>query len=255
MGDGMGACVQCGQKAGFGKDLCGSCKSKHEAEERRRAEEAAAARRKAQEEAALKAARELESRTSTFVDDSMRLIGKALSEGLTPALYTVETLSTTYALNGTMAGSPPDVTRLSVLSAGGWRVVATVPQTEGTGLSNRMGNGASVWGGGVGGLVTGVYVLLELPLTKDYVNANESYLRALIRLRYVDGVSAPLLGAAFEVPTLQQGPSTMSTLATVGLGAAGGLLVADAVLDMTGGDGVAFEGDGGGGSDFGGFDF
>ena len=236
----------------MGKDLCTSCRGKQEAERQRQADEQAAARRKQELEAAQKAARELEERTQSYVDSTMRQMRTALAQGLQPSLHTVEALSTTYALNGQMTGSPPDITRMAVYAACGWRTVAVIPQTEGTGLTNRLGNGGTVWGAGVGGLVTGVYAILELALTEAYLDANEEHVRQMIRSQYVDGVLGELLGAAFNAPTLNQGSNFMSNIAAVGLGVAGGLLVADAIGDLTAGD--VGGGDGGGG-DFGGFEF
>ena len=251
----MAACKSCGQKAGMGKDLCTSCKGKQEAERQRVAEEQAQARRLREQEEAAQAARELEERTSAYVDESLAQIRTALERGLTPSLLTVETLTTTYALNGAMSGAPPDMTRLAVYAANGWETLATIPQTEGTGLTNRTGNGGTIWAGGVGGLVTGVYVVLRLPLTREFLEANEQYVRDAVRAQYVDGVSTGLLTAGFAPPTLQEGRNAGSTLVNVGLGVAGGFLVADAVGDMMGGGDVGDFDGGGGGMDFGGFDF
>lgn len=251
----MAACKSCGQKAGMGKDLCTSCKGKQEAERQRVAEEQAQARRLREQEEAAQAARELEERTSAYVDESLTQIRTALERGLRPSLLTVETLTTTYALNGAMSGAPPDMTRLAVYAANGWETLATIPQTEGTGLTNRTGNGGTIWAGGVGGLVTGVYVILRLPLTRELLEANEQYVREAVRAQYVDGVSAGLLTAGFAPPTLQEGRNAGSTLVNVGLGVAGGLLVADAVGDMMGGGDVGDFDGGGGDMDFGGFDF
>ena len=251
----MAACKSCGQKAGMGKDLCTSCKGKQEAERQRVAEEQAQARRLREQEEAAQAARELEERTSAYVDESLTQIRTALERGLRPSLLTVETLTTTYALNGAMSGAPPDMTRLAVYAANGWETLATIPQTEGTGLTNRTGNGGTIWAGGVGGLVTGVYVILRLPLTRELLEANEQYVREAVRAQYVDGVSAGLLTAGFAPATLQEGRNAGSTLVNVGLGVAGGLLVADAVGDMMGGGDVGDFDGGGGDMDFGGFDF
>jgi hypothetical protein len=251
----MAACKSCGQKAGMGKDLCTSCKGKQEAERQRVAEEQAQARRLREQEEAAQAARELEERTSAYVDESLAQIRTALERGLTPSLLTVETLTTTYALNGAMSGAPPDMTRLAVYAANGWETLATIPQTEGTGLTNRTGNGGTIWAGGVGGLVTGVYVVLRLPLTREFLEANEQYVRDAVRAQFVDGVSTGLLTAGFAPATLQEGRNAGSTLVNVGLGVAGGFLVADAVGDMMGGGDVGDFDGGGGGMDFGGFDF
>ena len=251
----MGACKSCGEKAGMGKSMCSACTARDEAERKRLAEEQAAARRQREAEAIAKAAQELEDRTIAYIDATLAQMRRAHDQGLTPSLFTVEALSTTYALNGQMNGSPPDVSRLAVYAANGWEVVSTVPQTEGTGLTNRMGNGNNVWGAGVGGLVTGVYVLLRLPVTEGYLAAHESSVREAIRAQYVDGMSAQLMGAHFAAPTLESGRNGMSTLANVGLGVAGGLLVADAVGDMMGGGDIGEMDAGGGDMDFGGFDF
>lgn len=238
----------------MGKDLCTSCRGKEAAAQQLAAEQAAEKRRREEAEAAAEAARQLEERTSSYVEQSLVHIRRALAQGLTPSLLTVETLSTTYALNGSMQGAPPDLASLSVYSVNGWEVLATIPQTEGTAFTNRLGNGGTVWAAGVGGLITGVYVLMRLPITSAYLEAHEDYVRAAIRNYYVDGASNQLLGAAFAAPVLEHGRHGNSTLANIGLGVAGGLLIADSVGGMMDvGDSGGF--DDGGGSDFGGFDF
>jgi hypothetical protein len=49
----------------------------------------------------------------------------------------------------------------------GWKVIATVPRTAGIGLANTQTSGfntSTVWGGGMGGNVIGVYLILEKPI-------------------------------------------------------------------------------------------
>lgn len=252
----MGACKSCGEKAGLGKDQCADCRNKAEAAQRQAAREAQEARMRREQEEAAEAARALEERTQAYVEETLAHIRRALAEGLRPSLFTLETLTTTYALNGAMQGAPPDLTKLAVYAANGWEVVATIPQTEGTGLTNRMGNGNTVWAAGIGGMVTGTYVLLQLPVTSSYLDAHEEYVRSAIRTYYVDGVSPGLLGAAFAAPVLEQGRNGMSTFANVGLGIAGGILIADSIGTMMDGSGdVGYDGGDSGGADFGGFEF
>jgi len=252
----MGACKTCGEKAGLGKDQCTTCKDRADAAARRAAAEAAEAQRIKEEQEAAEAARQLEARTVAYVDETLAHMRRALAEGLRPSLFTVETLTTTYAFNGAMQGAAPDLTRIAVYAANGWEVVSTIPQTEGTGLTNRMGNGNTVWAAGIGGMVTGVYVLLRLTVTSAYLDSHEEYVRSAIRTYYVDGVSPMLLSTAFAAPVLEQGRNGMSPLASVGLGIAGGMLLADSIGTMMGdsGDG-GFDGGDSGGGDFGGFEF
>ena len=252
----MGACKTCGEKAGLGRDQCTTCKERVDAAAQRAADEAAEAQRLKEQQEAVEAARQLEERTLDYIEQTLLHIRRALAEGLRPSLFIVETLTTTYALNGAMQGAPPDLTKLAVYAANGWEVVATIPQTEGTGLTNRLGNGGTVWAAGIGGMVTGTYLLLRLPVTSSYLDSHEDYVRSAIRTYYVDGVSSGLLGAAFAAPVLEQGRNGMSTLANVGLGIAGGMLLADSIGTMMGdsGDGGYDGGDSGGG-DFGGFEF
>jgi len=252
----MGACKSCGEKAGLGKDQCTDCRNKAESAQRQAAREAQEAQMRREQQEAAEAARALEERTQAYVEEMIGHIRRALAEGLHPSLLTVETLATTYALNGAMQGAAPDLTKVSVYAANGWEIVSIIPQTEGTGLTNRMGNGNTVWAAGIGGMVTGVYVILRLTLTAAYLDAQESYVRAALRTYYVDGVSGSLLGAMFAAPILDQGRSGVSTMASVGLGIAGGILLADSIGTMTGDVGdVGFDGGDGGGGDFGGFDF
>lgn len=129
----------------------------------------------------------------------------------------------------------------------------TIPQTEGVGLTNGTGNGNTVWGAGVGGLVTGVYLIMKLPITAAYLQKNEDYVRSAVRSYYVEGVSSQVSGASFAPPSFDQGQNVMSNLANAGLGVAAGVLVTDAVAGL-----VDSIGDGGfdaGGGDFGAFEF
>jgi len=247
----MGACRNCGQGAGLGRDQCSACRIQEQQESQKRAAELEAERLRAEQEAAQKAADELNQRTLDHVNQTIEQMRVRLAQGMTPSLISVEMLSTTYALNGEIGGAPPDPSRLAVYLANGWRITGTIPQTEGSGLSNRHGNGGSSWGGGVGGLVTGIYVLLTLPITLTYLEAHEKYVRDCIQAQYLDGVSDSVLSAGFSPTNGASSAPNSSTLMNVGLGVAGGLLIADSVsgaMDMG-------DIDDGGGGDFGGFDF
>jgi hypothetical protein len=72
--------------------------------------------------------------------------------------------------------------RLSGLE--GWKVVGLVPRTFGTLLQNTSGMN-SVWAGGIGGIISGAYVLMELELTPSNVGTLESeiaeYLQETVR--------------------------------------------------------------------------
>lgn len=256
----VAACRDCGAKARLGYVHCDSCKAKLDAARQRRHEESARKQLERQQDMLVRQqeienqeAKERDLQAADFVNQSMTHIRNALSAGLQPSLLRVEVLSTTCSLNGSMSGSPPDVRQIAAYAAHGWEVLTTIPQTEGVGLTNRTGNGNTVWGAGVGGLVTGVYLIMKLPITAAYLQKNEDYVRSAVRSYYVEGVSSQVSGASFAPPSFDQGQNVMSNLANAGLGVAAGLLVTDAVAGL-----VDSIGDGGfdaGGGDFGAFEF
>lgn len=57
-----------------------------------------------------------------------------------------------------------DITDLQVAGLDGWDIVAVIPKTLGTALTNLSTHG-NTWGGGMGGNVLGVYVLLSKEVT------------------------------------------------------------------------------------------
>lgn len=253
----MAQCVTCGGKAGAFKSECKDCEGRRL--EAQRAAEAEAARQSAERarQRAEEEARALEQRTMTYIDESVEGLRRSLEEGRTPYLYSMAFLTTQYMLLEQEGGAPPDLHDLAVLGRDGWEIVTTIPQTAGIGLSNTYQRGGGrTWGGGVGGIVTGVFVLLRLPVTSQTLDRQMDVVRAAIREQYTDGRSAT--SARMIVPGVDSGDIRspgISPLAGVAMGALGMSLLADAFTGVEGGEGIDGGFDGGGDAGGGDFDF
>lgn len=250
----MAQCVSCGEKAGAFKSECRSCEAKRlESERALHAEQARqqadAAQRRAAEEA-----RALEERTVAYIDESIEGMRRTLDEGRTPYLFSSVYLTSQYSLLEQEGGAPPDVHDLAILGRDGWEVVTAIPQTAGIGLSNvYQKGGGKTWGGGIGGIVTGVFLLIRLTVTRQTLESQMDVIRATLRQQYEDGRS--MTASSVIVPGVQSGSvrggGGISPLAGVALGAVGMSLMTDAFtsFDAGGGDG------GGGDTGFDGGDF
>jgi hypothetical protein len=135
-------------------------------EERREREELFRARREAE---AAEQARADQLRQE-YVDEALSRMRQAVVEGRTPSLMVVEFLPSHYTVDGQEGGTPPDARSLFEYGLDGWDVVATFPHTTGKALTNNSG-AATSYGGGLGGLVDGVYVVLRLPVTAALLDA------------------------------------------------------------------------------------
>lgn len=253
----MAACRTCGGKAGTFKDECKDCESQRQANERQeRAEEA---RRNAEYAAKVKAqaAAELEERTQSFIEESIDSFRRTLEQGRTPYLYSMVSVSVPYSLLEQEGGAIPDLHDISALGRDGWEIVATLPQTAGIGLTNvYQRGGGKTWAGGIGGIVTGVFLLIRLPITTATLSDESEMLRAALRAGYEDKRS--FASPQVVIPGVASGTesSGISPLASVALGAAGMALMMDAAADLGIVDGEGFGGgDGGGLDDGGGFEF
>jgi hypothetical protein len=133
---------------------------RREMEERDQARLAAEAGRK----------REAERLRQEYVDEAIARMHQAVAEGRTPSLMVVELLPSHYTVDGQEGGAPPDARSLFEYGLDGWDVVATFPHTTGKALTNTS-SGATSYGGGLGGLVDGVYVVLRLPVTAALLDA------------------------------------------------------------------------------------
>lgn len=166
----MGACSICGGKAGFLATECGSCQDKRFTAE-------------SQQASAQKEARESE-RQARITEEFSRIVTD-VKAGFRCYLHKTEYINVDSEITGGSFefGEYDDANvRLSGLE--GWKVVGLVPRTFGTLLQNTSGM-SSMWAGGIGGIVSGAYVLMELELTPSNVSTLESeieeYLQDTVR--------------------------------------------------------------------------
>ena len=254
----MAACKSCGEKAGAFKEECKSCESTRLERERIEREEQAKLQAERDAQARAQAAQELEARTTAFIDESMECFQRCINQGRTPYLYSMVSVSVPYSLLEQEGGAIPDLHDISALGRDGWEIVATLPQTAGIGLTNvYQKGGGKTWAGGIGGIVTGVFLLVRLPITSATIEHERDMLRAALRKGYEDNRS--FVSSEVVIPGVSSGSerSGISPLASMALGAAGMALMMDAATDLgIVGDGDGFGDDSGGGDfDGGGFDF
>jgi hypothetical protein len=244
----MAACKTCGQKAGAFREECKPCEAERAQIQAQKAAEWAKLDREERARREAQNKRELEERTVTFIDASIDSMRQALKEGRTPYLHTTLFLTTEFIINGEVNGSPPDLHDLDSLGRDGWEIVTTIPQTLGMGLTNVYKSGGQNWGGGLGGMVTGIYVVARLPITEATLTARETMIREVLLNRYEDGRSKSAKGP--QIPLLANGVDKQGSVPPLAAVAATALAVSMTVdaMDASGDDGA---GDGG----FGDFDF
>lgn len=252
----MAACKTCGEKAGAFKEECKACESARLERERVQREEQAKLQAERDAQARAQAAQELAARTTSFVDASMASFRRCIDQGRTPYLYSMVSVSVPYSLLEQEGGAIPDLHDIAALGRDGWEIVATLPQTAGIGLTNvYQKGGGKTWAGGIGGIVTGVFLLVRLPITSATIEHESEMLRAALRAGYEDNRS--FVSSEVVIPGVSSGTerSGISPLASMALGAAGMALMMDAASDLgIVGDGGGF-GDDPGGGDFDGGDF
>lgn len=252
----MAVCRTCGGKAGAFKDECKDCESRRAVREREERDEQARLQAEKAARAREQAAAELEARTQAFIEESLDSFRRSLAQGRTPYLYSMVSVSVPYSLLEQEGGSIPDLHDISALGRDGWEIVATLPQTAGIGLTNvYQRGGGKTWAGGIGGIVTGVFLIVRLPVTAATLNDEEGMLRAALRAGYEDkrSFSSPQV----LIPGVAAGTerSGISPAASVALGAAGMVLMMDAAAELGIVDGGGFgAGDDGGFDDGGGFE-
>lgn len=254
----MAACKTCGGKAGAFKEECKECESKRLTAERQEQAERERLRSEQAAQARAQAAQELEARTRNFVEESLQTFRNTLNEGRTPYLYSMVSVNLPYSLLEQEGGAVPDLHDIAALGRDGWQIVATLPQTAGIGLTNvYQKGGGQTWAGGIGGIVTGAFLLIRLPITAQTLESESDMLRAALREGYEDKRS--FVSPKIVVPGVQEGGQRggISPLAGMALGAGGMALMMDAAAEMgIVGDGGGFDVDTGGGDfDAGGFDF
>lgn len=251
----MAACGTCGEKAGIGRDECASCRSTREQRESEvRAQREAEAKRKDREHAETKA-RELEERTAFFVFKCVEQMKKSHQLGLTPSLMQYRMMNTSYSVQGQTGGGAPNFSAFLADLSLGWEAIAVVPHTEGVALTNQTGNGNVIYAGGMGGIVTGVYVLMRLWVTPQLLEQNQPYVEAVLRMHYEDGISTIPSDGILNIDSNAK-PGGMSSMSQMAVGAAAGMFIASSAINAANiADGGVDGGFDGGGGDFGGFDF
>jgi hypothetical protein len=248
LGGVMAACKTCGDKAGAFREECKPCEGKRQAERLRQMDEQAKASQQEERLRKEQAGRELQQRKESYVDSAVEGMRQTLAEGRTPYLHTTIYLSTDFVLNKAPGGAPPDLHDLDTLGRDGWEVVATVPQTMGVGLANLYKGGGQNWGGGIGGIVTGMYAIARLAVTEGTLSSREVMIREVLRNRYEDGRSKPAEGP--QIPLLASGTNKTGTVAPLAAAAASVAAVSMAMDAIVMADDASDDG-----GDFGDFDF
>jgi hypothetical protein len=251
----MSACKTCGGKAGAFKSECKSCEADRVAQEAAEAAARQADADRQERERLEREARALEARRAEFTEDALQRMRATLAEGRTPCLYTQIYVESDGWTNGQPFGAVPDLLELSELGKDGWEIAAVIPRTMGIGLSNRLAKGGSTWGGGLGGLVAGVHIVLQLAVTEATLSGREDIVRQAVSSSYRDGESS--MPGTLSLPALAAGAAVAT--AAVGTGMIMGYGISYSMPvggDGEGGDGFEDGGDvGDDGGDFGDFEF
>lgn len=168
----MANCKTCGNKAGALKSECDSCKSKRTQQEQADRLKAQEAENERQKQERLRLQAELEARHKAYIEKCFADFALALDSGITPCIYQYVVVDSTSYLNGEAVGSNLTLHEAQSLAQLGWEVVAFHQITEGHGLQNTASGSVSgtTWGAGIGGLVTGAYVIMRLPLNEKVLS-------------------------------------------------------------------------------------
>ena len=179
---------------------------------------------------------------SEYVEAAIARIERTLSEGRTPAIYRSVLMATDYSFMSQVGGSRPDVLPLAELGWDGWEIVGIVPRTTGIALTNLAG-GQSFYGGGVGGLTDGAYLLMRLPVTEALLSSRREYLIMVLRSMH-DGREA--VSSPPAIPLVPPGDMGSAGRGAPAAAAAGGMFVAygvtHTVYEDSDSDGGDFEG-------------
>lgn len=144
----MAQCTVCGTKAGAFKDVCQSCDDELRARE-------ASAKKQALEAEKAKVAEKTKKWQESFADE--------VAKGVAAFAYKAVYVPIDSVVNNETLGEF-NIAALQQLGLWGWQVVGVMPRTVGLGLKNvsyGTGGTSETWGAGIGGNVTGVYVLLS----------------------------------------------------------------------------------------------
>ena len=195
----MAACVDCGEKAGFGKKRCDPCTSKEIAraaeEDRVKAETAKAEqiRLKAEkEETARRAEAAKQVRIKEFLQIRVAQLTAIIDEGLVPYLCKYVTISSDSYFNESpnpgawtlktqtgQVGERPNLDELQSLGWQGWELVTAIPITFGSTLYNTSG-GNTIYAPAHSGLVIGSNLLLRLPITRETLTRRRDYVEQML---------------------------------------------------------------------------
>jgi hypothetical protein len=178
------------------------------------AEEGAQRAAELEKERILAARRALSDQSTAFVEGAISRMERALGLGRLPYLHSVVFIGSDFSVGDSTAGLPPRVASLLPMGWEGWEVVSTIPRTTGVPLTNRQGNEVS-YGGGLGGMVDGVYVLIRLPITREYLEQGREELadyleEAFFHERELDAQTESQLqlgSGALAVPVVQSAGS------------------------------------------------
>lgn len=157
-----------------------------------------------------------------FVRGAMERMRRAIDEGRQPALQSVEFISSDYQVGDKIGGSAPRMEPLVEYGLDGWEIVAAVPRTMGMPLMNGRAAEAQ-YGGGIGGLVDGAYVLLRLPVTKQLLDSRPDFVRQALERIHDAHQDVPVAPESVGLPV---GRAAGSHLAA----AAGGGIVSGAIF-------------------------
>ena len=198
----------------------------------------------------------LQERRDAYIEDAIERMEATLAEGRIPALHTTVLMRSQYGLDGQTGGSPPDVTAWTALGMDGWEVVASFPHTTGIALRNEIGSDV-IYGGGIGGMVDGVYLILRFPVTAEVLEQSRSKVEDILGQLYErEGEDADEIVVPYVPRGKGPAQSRASAGGTVAAAATGGFIGYGFTVSRpmeSGEDGGGAGGDEGG--DFGGFDF
>jgi len=189
---------------------------------------------------------ELEALRRNYIDSAMARMRQSLAEGRTPALHRLILMPTEYSFMGQSGGSQPNVMLVAEAGWDGWEIAAVLPRTTGLALSNDAGR-QSFYGGGVGGLTDGAYLLMRLPVTQALMDARPEYIETILGAMSELSQATP---SAAATPHIRPGDMGGGGVGAP-VAAAGGAFIAYGVTHTVYTDEGAGEGhDGGGDFDF-----
>ena len=191
---------------------------------------------------------ELDAQRRAYIDSAMARMRQSLAEGRTPALHRLILMPTEYSFMGQSGGLQPNVMLMAEAGWDGWEVAAVLPRTTGLALSNNAGR-QSFYGGGVGGLTDGAYLLMRLPVTQALMDSRPEYIETILSAMSDLSQATPRAAATPRIQPGDMGGGGVGAPAA----AAGGAFIAYGVSRTVYTDEGSGEGDDGG--DGGDFDF